>query len=63
LSSISHSALPSTFASSRIQMSKSSGVSLWLLLKQQKTKPVSGSPAPARVGAPSAAPRLESLTW
>ena len=50
LASNNHSTLPGTARNNPIQTSKKTGVILKALLKQQKTKPASGSPYSKRVG-------------
>jgi len=62
LSSSSHNALPGTASSSRIHDPNVAGPIFWLLLKQQKTKPASGRPASARVGAAAGIARVVSMT-
>ena len=61
LSSNNQSTLPGTASSSRIQMSNRSGVIFAGLLKQQKTKPPSGSPHAARDGVSPEIGRRSSL--
>src|SRR5262249_17397830 len=57
----SHSTLPSTARSSRIQQSNTGGTILKLLLKQQNTNPVSGRPARAADGVSAAISRRRAF--
>ena len=47
----------------RIQMSKVAGPIFELRLKQQKTKPCSGRPSPARVQATESGATVELVAW